>query len=77
MCNHDENKSSTYLDVFGTVGEVYMCECGALIDIEAEKNYDNPTHPMTPQELIDLVERLVNEKIDEIRAKVNKAISST
>jgi hypothetical protein len=51
MCDHDEDKKSRYILLLGVCGhEVHMCECGALIDINAEKNY-NACEAMTPDEL--------------------------
>ena len=52
MCNHDDNKMSEYLEVFDFPGyEIYICECGVLINISDIKNYDNPAHPMNKQDI--------------------------
>jgi len=52
MCNHDNEKESTWLERMPS-GEVYMCECGALIDITQKRNHkDQGTFsPMTADEL--------------------------
>lgn len=50
QCNHDSSKADRF--VFCTpTKEVFMCECGVLIDILADKNSHDPIHPMTPDEL--------------------------
>lgn len=63
MCDHGEDKKSTHIDAFEMADarhEIYMCECGALIDIKAPKNYSDPTHPMTPDELDEVLELLLD-----------------
>jgi len=58
MCNHDETKTAYYLSFLDFPGyEIYMCECGALIDIANLKNYGDPVHPMTPDE----IQKLMND----------------
>ena len=52
--------------MFSDVGEVYLCECGALIDIGAEKNFCEPFEPMTAEEIEQLGRDLVNDRIERI-----------
>jgi hypothetical protein len=35
-CDHGTTKKETYIPAFDCVGEVYMCECGALLNIADE-----------------------------------------
>jgi len=49
-CDHGADKSIMCVD-FMPLGDVYMCECGALVDLMDERNYGNVIHAMTPQEL--------------------------
>ena len=49
-CDHGNDKSCAFLG-FMPLGEVYMCECGALVDVSNEGNYRDPFAPMSPAEL--------------------------
>lgn len=49
-CDHGDDKQHTYLD-FMPLGEVYMCECGVLIDLCNESNFPAPFTPMSPAAL--------------------------
>lgn len=61
MCDHKDDKQSTYVSILDICGhEVYMCECGALVDISAEKN-SNACEAMTPPELEELVAQILVE----------------
>jgi len=52
MCNHNENLEHTYLEIIDhDIYEVYVCECGALINIRDPKNYSDPVHPMNADEI--------------------------
>lgn len=51
MCEHGEDCVFMYIDINLNKYEIYMCECGVLIDYRNIKNYDTPTHPMTAKEL--------------------------
>lgn len=78
MCNHDENKQTTcltFLDFHGH--EIYMCECGALIDIADKKNYSEPFYPMTPEELRMLLNDIFApiKKFVENQQELDKTIS--
>jgi hypothetical protein len=66
MCDHGEGKDTTYLPIFNDVGEVYMCECGALIDIANPKNFKEPSYAMTAAELNEALRDLINGKIDNL-----------
>jgi len=71
MCDHDDDKGKTFLDWF-PVGEVYMCECGALIDIDDEHNFrdGDELNAMTPDEL----KSAFRAYGDEIKAKIIAAV---
>lgn len=56
MCDHDENKRNEFLDVFDYFRyEIYICECGALINIQDKKNFDFPMHAMTKDEITQMM----------------------
>ena len=74
MCDHGDDKDCTYLKVFDSIGEVYMCECGALTDVNNTYIGYDKYRAMTPEELTELVQELVNEKVKAIKAKVLEAI---
>ncbi len=66
VCDHGEEKTCTFIYGLSIHGaEVYMCECGALIDIAAEKNY-NAKLAMTPSELCQLMTEFVLHVQDEV-----------
>lgn len=80
-CSHSEETPATYLPFFDKIGdvEIYMCECGVLINIRAAKNYDNPIHAMTPEALeatiwllIDRVLKDADNQIKEVLTKVKR-----
>ena len=74
MCDHGDDKDCTYLKIFDPVGEIYMCECGALTDVNNTYIGDDKYRAMAPGELEELVQELVNEKVKAIKAKVLEAI---
>jgi hypothetical protein len=73
MCDHNfETGNFSYVKAFDHLREheIYMCECGALVDISAAKNTDrtNAMLPMTPDEISDLLSahtRYVADKVNE------------
>jgi len=72
MCDHGEDKGNTCLDWF-PFGDVYMCECGAILDLADERNfkYDGAWHTMTPSEL----KSAFRAYGDEIKTKVIAAVN--
>ena len=62
MCNHDDNKNAEYLEVFDFLGyEIYRCECGALFNIQDERNYTMETvHVMTADEITKMMEEIIH-----------------
>ena len=76
MCNHDENKDTTYMPIFNDSGEVYLCECGALIDIANEKNYRETLHPMTAEEITEAVRYLVNGTLENFMCDIESKMKA-
>ena len=72
MCDHSDDKHCTYMEIFDKIAEVYMCECGALIDVNSERGLKD--NSMTPGELTMLVQELLNEKVNAIKTAVMSAI---
>lgn len=60
MCDHGGDKKFSYLDILN-FGEIYMCECGVLIDI----SQGDGNTPMTPDEL----QRAIRDEIADARKK--------
>ena len=76
LCNHSEDKQATYLPFFEKVGtvEIYMCECGALYDLRAAKNYVGPPHPMTPEELEATIWLLIDDVLNDTDNQVKQTL---
>jgi len=74
-CNHSMDKDVVHLGIFDEVHEVYMCECGALLDNGNPDSYigEDEQRAMTPAELTQLVNELVAERVRVIERKVLKA----
>ena len=57
QCDHDADTNGTdaeYLTILNEGrrrGEIYRCECGALIDYAHTDNYEPPYRPMTAAEI--------------------------
>lgn len=53
MCDHSDDKQHVYLQIIDHPDfEVYVCECGALTNINDPKNYKgDPCHAMTATEI--------------------------
>ena len=73
MCDHGNDKDCTYIKVFGNLAEVYMCECGALVNLD-DTRARGGYRAMTPGELAELVQELLDDKFEAIRNKVKEAI---
>lgn len=57
MCDHGDDKGNTWLMKADVPGyEVYVCECGALINIQDKKNYDKAQYAMTSEEIEEMIE---------------------
>lgn len=57
MCSHDEGKNHVHLEIVDHEDyEVYVCECGALINICDPKTYYEPIHPMTAAEITEMLQ---------------------
>lgn len=75
-CMHDDNCKYTLITNLKT-GEVYMCECGALIDLRADKNF-RARIVMTPDELMErlredkntLLERVLKATVDALDTEI-------
>lgn len=65
MCDHRENKAAVFIEGLSLSAqyEVYMCECGVLIDILDDKNLGSagPVYPMNAMELEALTGKLFGE----------------
>ena len=73
-CPHDDSIPYEYLPCLGSVGEVYLCECGALIDVSDKKNYDFPMEPMTAGDIKAMIIRLEMDIRDAIFEAVKSAV---
>ena len=74
-CDHGDDKPATYLNVFDLIGEIYMCECGALLDIDKRDAYDgDKTRAMTPAELTECIQELIDEKLKTAKSKIVRAV---
>ena len=73
MCDHSYDKNATYLSAFGAGREIYMCQCGALLDNDCDEN-----RAMTPDEVnalvVDTVQKRVADKIKVATAALVKAL---
>ena len=73
MCDHSYHKSATYLSAFGAGRDIYMCQCGALLDAASAENQS-----MTPEEVNALVtatvQKRVADKVEMMKAKILKAL---
>ena len=75
MCDHSYDKSATYLSAFGAGRDIYMCQCGALLDADCKEN-----RAMTPDEVNALVtttvQKLLADKVEAVRAALAKALEA-
>ena len=73
MCDHGNDKPATYLSAFGAGRDIYMCQCGALLDADCKEN-----RAMTPDEVnalvADTVQKRVADKIKVATAALVKAL---
>jgi hypothetical protein len=75
MCDHEDDKQATYISILDICGhEVYMCECGALVDISAEKNQGLVQEAMTVAELEELVAQILVEASPERSESVDAGL---
>ena len=80
QCDHDADTNGTdaeYLEILSTGGgEIYLCDCGALIDYGHTDNYEPPYRPMTIAEITRAVSgAFANQRtglIEAIREAINK-----
>jgi hypothetical protein len=78
MCNHADDKGNEYLSCFEAPGyEIYLCECGALINIRDAKNYHNPVCPMTADEIHCMIQDLVSEPLKDILSAASEIERAT
>lgn len=68
-CDHGDDKQYTYLDFMP--GDVHMCECGALMNMDKQDSYAS----MTPDELKEKLEQHRQEIIDHVSGFFNSAVS--
>ena len=80
-CDHDAETNGTdaeYLEILSKNrrSEIYLCECGALIEYGHPDNYDPPYRSMTVAEITQAVnEAFANQRtglIEAIREAINK-----
>lgn len=75
-CLHDDTKGHIFLGCFTATGhEIYLCECGALVNISEPKNYqaDHAQHAMTAEEISAMVFQQMSELIVHIEKEVLSA----
>lgn len=61
MCNHEDSKNAEYLEEFDYPGyEIYVCECGALLNIQDKRNWNPPYQPMTADEIKEMLESVIH-----------------
>jgi len=70
MCDHSEYKDATYLPVF-TLHEIYMCECGVLIDLsDGAQRRDNVDYfvPLTSEQVAKYIQEELQSAEDAVEA---------
>ena len=76
QCNHDDDtKSSEFLNSLDFLGyEIYLCECGALINIQDQRR--GPNIPMNKTDIDTMIANLEtkirNEIIERIKLPLDK-----
>jgi len=71
MCDHSEDKGCTLIKGFGGGTNIYMCECGALIDIGQPRNFSSKVNSMMTPDELEYELKLIRDKIyAEIRRKL-------
>ena len=75
VCIHDDSKGETYLECFDVDGyEIYLCECGALINISDPKNYNSDLgNAMSADEIKKMIAEVVQSAIKEINDEIERA----
>jgi len=71
MCDHSGD--ATLISAFGGGREIWMCQCGALLDGDSKES-----RPMTPDEVnalvINTVQKLLVDKVEVVKARIIKAL---
>ena len=75
-CNHDEDKMAEYLPAFDDAGEVWRCQCGALINIANPDNFGGGAmRAMTAEEIETAVGAVVEARLSKARLAVREVFA--
>ena len=79
MCNHGDDKKLTYLAIMDPAGEIYMCECGALINLSDTAAYVDDYHQraMMADELKAAISLIALEAIRHAKGGILRAVNVT
>jgi len=73
-CDHDDEKNFEEVSI---LGNVYRCECGALIDDDNPASYaDGIITPMSASEITTLVQEVLEDQRKNLEAAIDAALIS-
>ena len=79
MCNHGDDKRHTYIPILDPAGEIYMCECGAMVNLMDQRNLKgdlDTLHVMNADDLTSAVSLTAVEAIQHTSNSVSLSIAS-
>lgn len=76
MCDHNDGLQHIYLGCFDCPGyEIYMCECGALVNVQDKRNYTGDEYVvMTPEDIEMMMLQILRDYKSGLMDKISRAI---